>query len=84
MSILLPMAALAGLTFVVCICFYVTRSADPAAVVLAWAYVVTRAAHSLIHLTYNRVRHRLIAYALSNVVLLALWIRLVLALARSA
>jgi hypothetical protein len=42
---------------------------------LAWLYVALRAAHSLVHLTYNKVFHRLSVYAASNVVLLALWIR---------
>jgi len=46
---------------------------------LAWAYVACRALHSLIHLTYNNVLHRLAAFAASNVVLLVIWIRLVLA-----
>ena len=43
---------------------------------LAWAYVGLRAVHSAIHLTYNRVRHRLIAFALSNVVLVMFWTNL--------
>jgi hypothetical protein len=41
-----------------------------------------RAAHSLVHLTYNKVFHRLGVYAASNVVLLMIWIRLFLALAK--
>lgn len=47
---------------------------------LAWAYVALRIAHSLVHLTYNKVVHRLSLFALSNVVLLALWARIALAL----
>lgn len=35
-----------------------------------------RMAHSTIHLTYNRVRHRLVAFAASNVVLIMLWTNL--------
>jgi hypothetical protein len=41
---------------------------------LAWCYVGCRAAHSLIHLTYNRVHHRLAAFTASNLVLLLFWI----------
>ena len=52
---------------------------DAAGLALAWAYVACRALHSLIHLTYNNVLHRLAAFAASNVVLLVIWIRLVLA-----
>jgi len=44
-----------------------------ATLALAWSYVGLRIAHSAIHLTCNRVPHRLIAYAASNVVLVMLW-----------
>lgn len=50
-----------------------TTWATAAALVLAWAYVALRAVHSVIHITYNGVTHRLVAFALSNVVLIALW-----------
>jgi len=39
----------------------------------AWAYVVLRAAHSFIHITYNRVMHRFVVYAISTVWLFVLW-----------
>jgi hypothetical protein len=68
------------LFYVGCLAFYVTGTVDTAAVALAWAYVALRAAHSAIHLTYNKIFHRSSAFAASNVVLLALWIRWVLAL----
>jgi hypothetical protein len=64
------------LFYVACVTLYVTRHVDQAAVGLAWAYVALRAVHSTVHLTYNRVRHRLTAYAASTVVLVMLWIRL--------
>lgn len=41
---------------------------------LAWLYVGLRIVHSVIHLTYNKVLHRLAAFATSNAVLVALWI----------
>jgi len=69
------------LFYVVCLAFFVTGKVDTLAVVLAWAYVALRAAHSVIHLSYNNVFHRLSVYAASNVVLLALWVRWVFALA---
>jgi hypothetical protein len=64
------------LFYVACVTFYVTRHVGPAAVVLAWVYVGLRVVHSAVHLTYNRVRDRLIVYAAGNVVLAMLWIRL--------
>lgn len=47
---------------------------------IAWLYVGLRCVHSLVHLTYNNVIHRLIVFATSNFVLVALWMRLLLAL----
>lgn len=47
---------------------------------LAWAYVGLRVIHSLIHLTYNRVLHRGLVFAISNGVLAIIWIRIVLAI----
>jgi hypothetical protein len=43
-------------------------------VVLAWAYVAMRYLHAFIHLGGNRVRHRLRAYFVGWICLLALWI----------
>jgi hypothetical protein len=40
---------------------------------LAWTYVAARVVHSAIHCSYNKVMHRFRAYALSVLVLLALW-----------
>lgn len=68
------------LFYVVCIAFYVTRTVDDAAIVLAWLYVALRGAHSFVHLSYNNVFHRLAVYAASNVVLVVLWIRFLVAL----
>ena len=52
-------------------------------VALAWAYVVLRALHSAIHLSYNRVVHRLLAYAASTACVFAMWALLGAALWRS-
>jgi hypothetical protein len=62
------------LFYVVCMALYTTRNVAPGTIVLAWAFVALRLAHSAIHLTYNRVVHRLLAFIASNVVLLWLWI----------
>ena len=68
------------LFYVVCIALFVTGTVDSVALWLAWAYVALRAVHSLIHLTYNNVYHRLGAYAASIALLLALWVRFALTL----
>jgi hypothetical protein len=49
---------------------------DPVLVRLAWGFVVLRAVHSLVHCSYNRVMHRFIAYMISCLFLLFMWIRL--------
>jgi len=63
------------LFYVVCVLNYVTSPAVSAATLaLAWTYVGLRALHSLVHLTYNNVMHRLAMFVAGNVVLAALWI----------
>jgi len=68
------------LFYVVCLLFYVTDRVNSTALALAWTYVALRIAHSAIHVTYNRVRDRLTAFAASNVVLVMLWTALLRAL----
>jgi hypothetical protein len=62
------------LFYVLCITLYVTQQADALAVTLAWAYVGLRVLHSLVHLTYNKVLHRVSVYAASNLVLFVMWV----------
>jgi hypothetical protein len=65
------------LFYVACLAYYVTRKVDLGVTVLAWSYVALRLVHSGIHLTSNRVGPRLAVFAVSNVVLMTLWIRFV-------
>ena len=65
------------LFYVACLVYLVIGPVDSVALVLAWLYVGLRAVHSAIHVTYNRVRHRLTAFALSNVVLVMFWTNLI-------
>lgn len=65
------------LFYVVALALYATKLVNDTAIVLAWMFVAMRLVHSLIHLTSNRVVRRLIPFALSNVVLLAMWIQFV-------
>ena len=62
------------LFYVVCLILYVTAGASRLAVPVAWAYVVLRVIHSVIHLSYNHVLHRLAAFTLSNAALVSLWV----------
>ncbi len=62
------------LFYVLCLALIVSDAITPMQVHLAWVYVGLRAAHSLVHVTFNFVPLRLIAFALSVVVLNAMWI----------
>jgi hypothetical protein len=53
--------------------FFVSGKVDAIVLAIAWLYVALRFVHSAIHLTYNNVMHRLIPFAVSNVVLLVYW-----------
>ncbi|NVJ64949.1 MAG: MAPEG family protein [Gammaproteobacteria bacterium] len=62
------------LFYLACITIYVTNSSSLLLVALAWAYVIFRIAHSLIHCSYNKVMHRFTAFILSAIVLLFIWL----------
>ncbi len=64
------------LAYVACLIAYVATSVTPLMVQLAWAYVGLRALHSAIHLSYNHVAHRALAFGASNVVLVVLWVQI--------
>ncbi len=64
------------LFYVACLLLAVSQAVDPWFVGLAWAYVILRVAHSVVHIFYNRVRVRFVPFALSNLVLLVVWLRL--------
>jgi hypothetical protein len=72
------------LFYVVCVIAYVTATANTLVVDLAWLYVLLRVVHSLIHLAYNNVVHRLAAFAASNFVLVGIWVLVGLALRAKA
>ncbi len=70
---LMNLLELPVLFYVVCVLYFVTDTVDRSALVLAWSYVGLRVLHSAVHVTYNRVMHRLTLFALSNVALIMLW-----------
>lgn len=72
------------LFYVTCMVLFQLQSVGQAVLVLAWIYVVCRIAHSLIHLTYNNVIHRLLAFALSNGILATIWLLTVVAIQKAA
>ena len=64
------------LFYVCCLALLVLQAVTPLLLGLAWLYVVLRCVHSFIHLGYNKVMHRFNVFALSNAVLLVMWVLL--------
>lgn len=62
------------LFFPICLMFEASHRVSVLVLELAWAFVGLRTVHTLIHVTYNDVRHRLVAFSLSNGALGALWL----------
>ena len=54
--------------------YLITGLQDSRAVVLAWAFVITRYVHSWIHATTNYVPHRFLAFAAGMTILVGLWV----------
>lgn len=61
------------LFYTLTVLLYVTGIADRLLLTLAIVFVIARYAHSLIHITYNRVMHRFIAYVIGTLVLWLMW-----------
>lgn len=61
------------LFYVLCGYLAIAGINEPLFVCGAWVYVGLRATHSFIHITYNRVMHRFVVYALSSLWLFTLW-----------
>jgi hypothetical protein len=68
------------LFYAACLAIYASRQVDELFVTLAWGFVGARVVHSLIHLTYNHVLHRLAAFGVGFVLLAVIWIRFLIAL----
>ena len=69
------------LFYTAAILIWAGRLTDPHYVGLAWAYFGFRLVHSLIILTRNKLRWRILAFFLSILPLLAIWVRLFIRLA---
>lgn len=62
------------LFYVVCLLILAVGIQSPVLGALAWVYVVLRILHSFVHLTYNRVLHRMLLFLASQGVLIIMWI----------
>lgn len=68
------------LFYVIVLALYATRNVDDLHIWLAWGFVGARMVHSLVHLTYNDVLHRLAAFAAGMLLLAIMWGRFVISL----
>jgi len=57
----------------VCLALLASALVTSLQVGMAWAFVGLRAAHSLIHVTYNRVTHRFAVYVASTLCVSLTW-----------
>lgn len=64
------------LFYIVNLAILFTGRTDSTFMTLAWSYVILRIGHSLMHLTINKVPPRFFLFFISNLVLLAMWVRL--------
>jgi hypothetical protein len=74
---------LPALFYLLCVILFVTGKTTHGMITLAWVFVGLRIAHSGIHLSYNNVLHRMIAFTLSVAVLIAMLINTFLAIKNS-
>tara|TARA_B110000881_G_C18353816_1_gene402844 strand:- start:135 stop:536 length:402 start_codon:yes stop_codon:yes gene_type:complete len=66
------------LFYVVCT-LYISLNIDSSlAIVLAWSFVILRYLHAFIHLSYNYVLHRMLAFWFGLLAILGLWINIIL------
>lgn len=65
------------LFYVACLVQMASGREDIVMLALAWAFVAARIAHSLVHLSYNNVLHRLAVFATGVALVLVMWLRLI-------
>lgn len=61
------------LFYVLCLMLFVSGRVDQMFLNVAWIFVTLRVLHSLVHITYNNVTHRLVFFTLSNFAVVAMW-----------
>ena len=69
------------LFYVAALAAFALKVVTPPLVALAWLYVASRVAHSLIHVTTNRVKHRFLAFVAGHALLFVIWIVLAASIA---
>ena len=61
------------LFYVICFIAFLSDTVDKTLVLLAWTFVGLRVLHTVVHITYNNVFHRLTLFASGVIVLVGMW-----------
>jgi hypothetical protein len=61
------------LFYAICLALLLTDRITVTQLALAWTFVGLRVAHSLVHITYNKVKHRFFLYVLGAACVFAMW-----------
>ena len=61
------------LFFACCLTLFVLGAAGTAAIIVAWAFAVSRLVHAYVHVTTNRIRYRRPIFIVGFALLLAMW-----------
>ena len=59
---------------IACLLLYITDADNVVTVVLAWLFVLSRYAHSYVHVTSNRISLRGLTFGIGMLVLMIMWI----------
>lgn len=62
------------LFYITCLVAMFAGFQGPLMLTLAWIFVATRVVHTFIHLSYNNVLHRMLAFAAGVLCLLIMWL----------
>jgi hypothetical protein len=62
------------LFYVTCLVTMVMGFHNALLIILAWVFVASRVIHALIHLTYNNVVHRMLAFLCGATCILIMWL----------
>ncbi len=66
------------LFYVICLAALILNREIEYFIIYAWIYVALRYIHSLIHITYNHILHRLTVFAASCVILISMWVKIIM------
>lgn len=61
-----------------CLAYLALGITSTAGLIFAWAFVISRILHAYIHITYNKLSHRMLAFSMCLLMVIALWINLLL------